>query len=622
MSKIVTKIGNKNATGVVVSKTQQIPLTKQFTVNPTTTPPATAQLIAPAIMGSFDDSSDVRIRIDSIYSKQDIGKNDSCARIPLYTWNNTTPHTVKYSQASPPYGVSWSNIKPSNWSDMVDYLNENNRWSKSNAYLKDSLSIGYVLSAWSASNHYQIDGTPYGAEHSVAHNRVFVTNFSGHTSDSRINALFDCKVKAFNTNQYNSVYYNIEPYTYGEGVKIDFKDNTFPKVTVGFEGILSGAGLDSMINEYSQDTVKSMFVVGFKGGWTSAGGNTHYGSYGYLKNKIYSLQDGNPFTITKRKLRDNVWYFESKDHVTFEDRETVQHTKGEDVPEIDLYRNQIVAFAQNGFTGLDPYTLAWYVGPTAANEITLDYSDSDYRFYNTFVTLFDREYTDENTWQHENIAKFPNTASMKAVLDKITAYFATAPSTGIIHTFPNGSTWVVPCFSTDNILYEAQETVHYYQAPVPPNDYVEYEDLCLNQPLFFMTPGYPSENSTGTCFSNNQIYYITAVNPKPAWMVADPGYYLYCGAKDHFDSAASAWIKINTDSSSSRELNKATLFYEDLGEENNARTITARIWGESLADDVNVDNRLRNYHPSFNILNFPWGTSAQWLALNYTFSCK
>ena len=622
MSEIVKKIGNKNVRGVVVSKTQQIPLTKQFTVNPSTTPPTTAQLISPVLIPSFDDSSDVRIRIDSIYSKQDIGKNDSCARIPLYTWNNTTPHTVKYSQASPPNSVSWSNIKPSNWSDMVDYLNENSRWSKSNAYLTDSKGIGYALSAWSASNPYLFDGRPFGSEYSVAHNRVFVTNFSGHTSDSRINALFECKVKAFNTNQYNSVYYNIEPYTYGEGVKIDFKDNTFPKVTVGFEGILSGAGLDSMINEYSQDTVKSMFVIGFKGGWTSAGGNTHYGDYNYLRNKIYSLQDDNPFTITKRKLRDNVWYFESKDHVTFEDRETVQHTKGEDVPEIDLHRNQIVAFPQNGFTGMDPYTLAWYIGPTAASEITFDTTtDNDYRYYTTFSTLFKKEYTDENTWQNEDIASFPNTASMKAVFDKITAYFATAPSTGIIHTFPNGSTWQVPCFSTDNILYQAQENVHYYQAPVPPNDYVEYKDLCLNQPLFFMTTGYPSENPDGISFSNNDIYYITALNPKSAWMIADPGYYLYCGAKDHFDSEPSAWIKI-TESSSARELNKATLFYQDLGEESSARAITGEIRGRGYVDMADINAELRNYFPSFNILNFPWGTSAQWLALNYTFSCK
>ena len=622
MSKIVTKIGNKNVRGVVVSKTQQIPLTKQFTVDPTRTPPLTAQLIAPAILTSFDDSSDVRIRIDNIYSKQDIGKEDNCARIPLYAWNNTTPHTVKYSQASPPYGVAWSNIKPSNWSDMVDYLNKNHSWSKSNAYLQDSQGIGYALSAWSATNQYQWDGRPFGSEFSVAHNRVFVTNFSGHTSDSRINALFECKLKAFNTNQYNSVYYNIEPYTVGEGVKIDFKDNTNPKVTVGFEGILSGAGLDSMINEYSQDTVKSMFVVGFKGGWTPASGNTHYGNYNYLRNKIYSLQDDNPFTITKRKLRDNVWYFESKDHVTFEDRGTVQHTKGEDVPEIDIHRNQIVAFPQNGFTGFDPYTLAWYIGPTAANEITFDYStNNDFRYYNAFINLFKKAYSDAESWSKDYITSFPNTASMKAVFDKITAYFATAPSTGIPHTYPNGQTGIVDCYSTTNVLYESQESVHYHQNPIPPNDYVEYEDLCLNQPLFFMTTGYPSENTTGIGFSNKDIYYLTALNPKPAWMITDPGYYLYCGSKDQFDSEASAWIKI-TESSSARDLNKATLFYQDLGEESKARDIINEIMSNHYADHTDINAALRNYYPSFNILNFPWGTNAQWLALNYTFSCK
>lgn len=640
---------NKIEPTIILSKSDEIDFHKEHHI------PGTVDGKATLITSSYSGKMFPSYRINHIFSNKDNNNVDENYKLwPLVVHNSVNNEKYSYymiNDFSKMGQVPWNNYSPPiNWDAFVNYMNVNGLWGEKNPHsvginkyradcFSAQLSTGWSNDCWNGggqtTQHYG-DGT------------LLLTQFKQYEGSTAFSETSSFKTKLLGEslplgNVSLRTGYS-KPLTYQE-VYFDLPNLNTKSITLGFEGILSGDYLDVDINTCKRNFYDSLFILGLKGGWCnqeSQSDNDGFApSTSYVKSKVYSLLDGNQFSIIKKKIAPNLWYFCDKNMIKLNGADrAVQHYRGEDanITEINYSSadgghgaNLIVAFKNTtrSMRTLTDKIYGWYCGPTAAGDITWLAPDEwdvtkahlwnqDFRKYFIFGEQPSWVYLDDIYSGSDSAEKYKHSdgyvhishwgsdsmglTRQDVVWSKITAHFSVAPVT---------STYGQPSFydtyGTVGVYYDKQTNVQLYREEDirPARDYIEYKDACLWQPMYIIK----TQDSNTHSWEIGAPYNLSAI----ATSKNGTSYY-YCGSKETFQ---------NTDDNWTTDLNDATYFlgnndtdYDYLQNISGIILTPGRTeWPNSCGFPIVYRD---GYKISPIIFTFP-AHEANWVSMNYFF---
>lgn len=642
--------GGKTEPNILISKTNEIDFNKLYPI------PGTQGGTTALIQSTYSALMEPTFQINHLFSTKDYTNNDENYKLwPLVVYNSENNEKYTYRIKSSFYtsklgqGCNWNNFNaPSNWNTFVNYMNVNGLWGEKldyavglDRYRKDCFSAqlngSWNADCWNGGNY---PTNVYGEDY------IMFTQFTQYQCSTAFTSSFKTKLMGagLSLGNVNMARGYSRPLD-NQGVYFDLPNNNTKNVHLGFEGILSGDSLDADINACTGNFYDSLMILGMKGGWVSTNSTgSHYGDKKSIHSKVYSLREDNQFSILKKKIADNMWYFCDKDMITLngEDR-LLQHYKGETehIDEINYSTahgghgvNQLVAFyntdpaiGENAITSLSPTLLGWYCGPTAVGDLV--WTTTSQSLPTTALTYnadFNKYFIiDElSGWvYHKDEYKGAGTATkykqsdgkvhitewgsdsvslnrQQAVYEAITSHFAGLPAQA--QARPNYS-YKCDVYGTVWVVYQPQQDIQYYRAEYnnPSTDYTEYKDVSLFQPMYI----FKSHTSNTHTFEIGAPYNISAIQ---VYRDDEPLY--YNGSKTNFD--ATKWTT---------NVNKATLFCGNKPEDATyAETISSTIYNRSeWPQSCGTWTIYRDGYKIFpKIFDFP-AHSASWVSMNYFF---
>ena len=642
--------GGKTEPNILLSKTNEIDFDKLYP-NPETG--GTTALI----QATYSALMEPTFQINHIFSTKDYTNNDENYKLwPLVVFNSENKEKYAYRIKTSFYtsklgqGCNWNNFNaPSNWNTFVNYMNVNGLWGKNldytvglDRYRPDCFSA-QLNGSWNA-DCWNGGGYPtnvYGEDYIMFTQLTQYQNTTAFTSSFKTK-LMGAGLPLGNVNM--SMGYS-RPLDC-QGVYFDLPDNNNKNIHLGFEGVLSSDTLDADINACTGNFYDSLIILGMKGGWVSTTATgAHYSDRKSIHSKVYSLREDNQFSIIKKKIATNKWYFCDKDMITLngEDR-LVQHYKGEieHRDEINYSSahgghgvNQLVAFynndpgiGENALTSLEPppnVKLGWYCGPTAVGDLVwtttsqampttaLTYN-ADFNKYFIIDELSGWVYHKDEYKGAGSASKYKQSDGkvhitewgsdsvslnrQQAVFEAITSHFAGLPAQA--QARPNVS-FKCDVYGTPWVAYQPQQNIQYYREEYnnPSTDYTEFKDVSLFQPLFI----FKSHTSNTHSFEIGAPYNISAIQ---TYRDGEPLY--YNGSKTNFD--VTKWTT---------NVNEATLFCGNKPEDATyAETISSTIWQRSeWPTGCGMWTLYRNGYKIYpKIFDFP-AHSAGWVSMNY-----
>ena len=614
MATIYKNNEGKTEPNILISKTNEIDFDKLY-------PNPEALGTTALIQATYSALMEPTFQINHLFSTKDYTNNDENYKLwPLVVFNSENKEKYTYRiktsfyQSKLGQGCNWNNFNaPSNWNTFVNYMNVNGLWGKNLHYTEGldryrpdcfsaQLNGSWDADCWNGGNY---PTNVYGEDY------VMFTQFTQYQCTTAFTSSFKTKLMGAglplgNVNMAGGYSRPLEC----QGVYFDLPDNNTKNVHLGFECVLSSNSLDTDINSCTGNFYDSLMILGMKGGWVSTTATgAHYGYKESIHSKVYSLREDNQFSIIKKKIANNMWYFCDKDMITLngEDR-LVQHYKGETehLDEINYSSahgghgvNQLVAFyntdpdiGENAITSLSPppnLSLGWYCGPTAVGDLV--WATTSQELPTTALTYnvdFNKYFIiDElSGWvYHKDDYKGVSSASkykqsdgkvhitewgsdsvslnrQQEVYEAITAHFAGLPAQA--QARPNYS-YKCDVYGTGWVAYQPQQNIQYYREEYnnPSTDYTEFKDVSLFQPLFI----FKSHTSNTHTFEIGAPYNISAIQTTSS----DGESVFYNGSKTNFE--VTKWTK---------NVNEATIFCGNKPEDATyAETISSTIYQRS-----------------------------------------
>lgn len=637
----------KTEPNILLSKTNEIDFDKLYP-NPETG--GTTALI----QATYSALMEPTFQINHLFSTKDYTNNDENYKLwPLVVYNSENKEKYAYRIKSSFYtaklgqGCNWNNFNaPSNWNTFVNYMNVNGLWGKNldytvglDIYRPDCFSAqlngSWNADCWNGNYPTNVYGEDY----------IMFTQFTQYQCTSAFTSSFKTKLMGAGLplGNVNMAMGYSRPLDC-QGVYFDLPDNNTKNIHLGFEGVLSGDSLDADINACTGNFYDSLMILGMKGGWVSTTATgAHYNNKKSLYSKVYSLREDNQFSIIKKKIAPNKWYFCDKDMITLngEDR-LVQHYKGEieHLDEINYSSahgghgvNQLVAFyntdpgiGENALTSLSPTLLGWYCGPTAVGDLVwtttsqsipttaLTYN-ADFNKYFIIDELSGWVYHKDEYEGAGSASKYKQSDGkvhitewgsdsvslnrQQAVYEAITSHFAGLPAQA--QARPNYS-FKCDVYGTGWVVYQPQQNIQYYREEYnnPSTDYTEFKDVSLFQPLFI----FKSHTSNTHSFEIGAPYNISAI----VTTSSDGESVFYNGSKTNFE--VTKWTK---------NINEATIFCGNKPEDATyAETISSTIWDRSeWPQGCSTRTIYYNGYKIYpKIFDFP-AHSAGWVSMNY-----